>query len=246
MIGVYTLIKLSVNNSLKLQFLSSISLKLILWTLIGARVTAILINFKMYFYDFGPHSIPRLFYIWDNELNLFGGAIAFFIYFYLACKKSEQNFWKWLDVIIPAGLIALAIGHMGAFFGGINYGSPTSLPWGVNFASPLVKYTVPIHPTQIYAFIYSTIIAIVLTTLSANKKINTDENIGLMGLGGIGIYSIFRLMEDFVRGDDVMLLLGIRSTKITISLLIIFTGTIFYLRYNNLRQRSAIFKKSKK
>ncbi len=244
--GVYILIKLSINNSLKLQFLSSISLKLIFWTFVGARATAVLINFRTYFYDFGLDSIPRIFFIWDNELSLFGGAIAFFIYFYFACKKEEQNFWRWLDVIVPAGIIALAIGHMGAFFGGINYGSPTSLPWGVNFASPLVKYTVPIHPTQIYAFVYSSIIAISLMTLFSSPKFKAEENTGLMGIGGIGAYSVFRFIEEFLRGDDTILILGIRSPKIIIFLFIIFTGAIFYLRYNKIHKRSAIFKQRKK
>ncbi len=239
LIGTYALIKLSISNNLKLQFLGANSLKLILWTIIGARVAAILINFKAYFYEFGLNSIPKLFAIWDGELNLWGGAIGFFTYYYFACQKSEQNFWRWLDVMVPAGIIALAVSHIGAFFGGVNYGTPTSLPWGVNFASPIVKYTIPIHPTQIYAFLYAALIAIVLISIANSKKLKTEENPGMLGLWGVAAYSIFRFLEDFIRGDDTTLILGIRLSKIIIPLFIIFIGVIIYFRYNKTAGRKA-------
>lgn len=244
--GTYALIKLSLNNNLKIQFLSTNSWKLILWALVGARIVAIVTNFRMYFYEFGLKEIPPLFYIWDKELSLWGGAIGFLLYLHFICKKSDQKFWRWLDVIVPAGIAAFAVVHMGAFFGGLNYGAPTSLPWGVNFASPLVRYTVPIHPTQIYAFLYSALLVVVLIGIQNSKKFDTQKDTGLLGLFGIFAYSILRFLEDFVRGDDTILILGVRLTKITIPVLIILTGVIIYLRYNKLREKQTIFNKLKR
>ncbi len=245
-VGAYVLIKLSLNNNLKIQFLTANSWKLILWTIVGARVVSVITNFRMYFFEFSLREIPPLFFIWDKELSLWGGAIGFFICLFLICKNSEQNFWRWLDVIVPAGIAAFALGHLGAFFGGMNYGSPTSLPWGVNFASPLVRYTIPIHPTQIYALVYSVLLTIILITLLNGKKFDAEKNSGLLGLGGIFVYGVFRFLEDFVRGDDTILIFGIRMTKITIPLLIILTGVIIYLRYNKLREKPTFLNKFKR
>lgn len=229
---VYSIIKFSVKNGLKLQFLSENSWKVFLYTLIGARVVNILLNFTTYFYEFSLKNLLQIFYIWDKGLNLWGGLLAFMLSFYWICKDKDQDFFKWLDVITPAVIILLSITHIGEFFEGIAYGKPTSLPWGVNFENFQVKYTVPIHPTQIYAFLYTSGIAFLLIVLNKSKKVAELSKAGFIGLFGILIYNFFRFLEEFVRGDDVFEIFGIRSTAIISLLAIIITGTILYLRYN--------------
>lgn len=234
-IGTYALIKFSIKQGLKIQFLSEHSTRLILWTIIGARIVTIALNYHTYFYEFSIKTFINLFAIWDKGLNLWGGMIAFFIALFFYCKKSDQDFFKWLDAIIPAFITALAIGHIGTFFDGISYGKPSGLPWAVNFESPSIKYTVPIHPTQIYAFIYATIIAIGISLISQNEKIKNLEKSGFLGLLGVTVYSFFRFLEEFVRGDDVFLILGIRLSQIFTFIVLISTGIFLYLRYNKRR-----------
>lgn len=234
-VGTYALIKFSNRQGLKLQFLSEHSTRLILWTLFGARILAIVVNYKTYFYEFSTKTFLNLFAIWDKGLNLWGGMIAFFVALFFYCKKSDQDFFKWIDAIIPSLIIGLAIGHIGTFFDGIAYGKPSSLPWAVNFESPSIKYTVPIHPTQIYAFLYSTIIAISLYMLSHNEKIKSLEKQGFLGLLGATIYTFFKFLEEFVRGDDIFLILGIRLSQIFAFIVFISTGIFLYLRYNKRR-----------
>ena len=43
-----------------------------------------------------------------------------------------------------------AIGRIGCFLVGDDYGRPTSLPWGVAFPNGLPPTTVAVHPTQLY------------------------------------------------------------------------------------------------
>jgi len=232
LVSTYTLIKLSDRNSLKIQFLSENSIRIFICVIFIARITAVITNFSAYFYELSTNTLLQLFYIWDKGLSLWGGVLGLLIAMFLICKKStDQNFFKWMDVIIPSIIIGLAIVHIGTFFDGIGYGKPTGLPWGVNFANPAVKYTVPIHPTQIYAFIYSTIIVSGLTLLSQTEKIKTIEPAGFIGLLGTVAYLFFSFMEEFLRGDDTYLLLGIRIPQIIIFLLLIAVAVIFYLRY---------------
>ena len=50
----------------------------------------------------------------------------------------------------PALAIGHAIGRIGCFLVGDDYGRPTSLPWGVAFPRGLPPTDVPVHPTPLY------------------------------------------------------------------------------------------------
>jgi phosphatidylglycerol---prolipoprotein diacylglyceryl transferase len=50
----------------------------------------------------------------------------------------------------PALAIGHAIGRIGCFMVGDDYGRPTDLPWGIAFPRGLPPTTVPVHPTQLY------------------------------------------------------------------------------------------------
>jgi len=218
------LIHLSVKNNLKIRFLSENSWGIILVALVGARIIALITNFNIYFYELSFNNFFKLFAIWDKGLSIWGGIIAILLYLYHICKKEEQDFFKWLDVIVPSIILGLAMGHLGAFFDGINYGNETSLPWSVNFENPAVKYAVPIHPTQIYAFLYSISIFIASTTI---HRFKTN---GTIGLAAITTYSLFRFLEEFVRGDDVWLIFNFRISQIIALIITISGATLLYKR----------------
>ena len=55
-----------------------------------------------------------------------------------------------LAAATPALAAGHAIGRIGCFLVGDDYGRPTSLPWGVAFPEGLPPTTVPVHPTQLY------------------------------------------------------------------------------------------------
>jgi len=55
-----------------------------------------------------------------------------------------------LAAATPALAIGHAIGRVGCFLVGDDYGRPTDLPWGVAFPLGLPPTTVPVHPTQLY------------------------------------------------------------------------------------------------
>jgi phosphatidylglycerol:prolipoprotein diacylglycerol transferase len=55
-----------------------------------------------------------------------------------------------LAAATPALAIGHAIGRIGCFLVGDDYGYPTELPWGIAFPAGLPPTDVPVHPTQIY------------------------------------------------------------------------------------------------
>jgi phosphatidylglycerol:prolipoprotein diacylglycerol transferase len=50
----------------------------------------------------------------------------------------------------PALAVGHAVGRIGCFLVGDDYGGPTDLPWGVAFPEGLPPTEVPVHPTQLY------------------------------------------------------------------------------------------------
>ena len=55
-----------------------------------------------------------------------------------------------LAAATPALAVGHAIGRIGCFLVGDDYGRPTNLPWAVAFPEGLPPTAVPVHPTQIY------------------------------------------------------------------------------------------------
>ena len=50
----------------------------------------------------------------------------------------------------PGLALGHAIGRIGCFLVGDDYGRPTDLPWGVAFPEGLPPTDIPVHPTQLY------------------------------------------------------------------------------------------------
>ena len=55
-----------------------------------------------------------------------------------------------LAAATPALAVAHAIGRVGCFLVGDDYGVPSDLPWAVAFPEGLPPTSIPVHPTQLY------------------------------------------------------------------------------------------------
>ena len=64
-----------------------------------------------------------------------------------------------LAAATPALAVGHAIGRIGCFLVGDDYGRPSTLPWAVAFPEGLPPTGVPVHPTQIYESIALVVIA---------------------------------------------------------------------------------------
>ena len=55
-----------------------------------------------------------------------------------------------LAAATPALAVGHAIGRIGCFLVGDDYGVPSDLPWAIDFPAGLPPTTTPVHPTQLY------------------------------------------------------------------------------------------------
>jgi phosphatidylglycerol:prolipoprotein diacylglycerol transferase len=65
-------------------------------------------------------------------------------------RRQRVPLMKALSAAAPALAVGHAIGRIGCFLVGDDYGRPTDLPWGVAFPRGLPPTSIPVHPTQLY------------------------------------------------------------------------------------------------
>src|SRR4029077_5636905 len=96
-----------------------------------------------------PFDAGRLLSRTRNQYAGAGGIAAA----YLCCRHYDCDFWEVSDMFAPAIPIAAAIGRISRGLDGMDYGTPTALPWGVVYLNPNSYAPVdgiPRHPDQYY------------------------------------------------------------------------------------------------
>ena len=127
-----------------------------------------------------------------------------------------------LAVATPALAIGHAIGRVGCFLVGDDYGRPSDLPWAVAFPLGLPPTTVPVHPTQLYEAVALLPIAWLLQRLLRR---------GVSDAAVLGTYlvsaGLLRFAIEFVRVN--LRVLGPFTVAQLIALGLVAVGTVLLL-----------------
>jgi phosphatidylglycerol:prolipoprotein diacylglycerol transferase len=83
-------------------------------------------------------------------LSWFGGFAGGILAGLAVMKWKRLPMLPVLAAATPALAIGHAIGRIGCFLVGDDYGRPSQLPWAVAFPQGLPPTSVPVHPTQLY------------------------------------------------------------------------------------------------
>ena len=155
---------------------------------------------------------------------------------------------RWtMELTAPALAAAYALGRVGCFLVGDDYGMPTALPWGVTFPQGIPPTTagsltrefhvalpgispetlVAVHPTQLYETVVMTIVFMVLWRLRRHRN----------GTGWLfGIYLMLagteRFLVEFVRAKEDRILGPISAAQVT-ALAIVLVGMLLAARFRN-------------
>ena len=194
------------------------------WTIIvgiiGARLYYVLFNLDLY------TNIVDVFKIWEGGLAIHGGIIFGLITCFLYCKKYKVRTVRMVDFIVPALLLAQAIGRWGNFFNGEAHGAVTSLGAlqdlhipnfiieGMNIGG--VYY----QPTFLYESLWCLLGVIVILIVRRLKitKVGQPTAIYLMW------YGLGRFFIETMRTDSLMLG-GFKVAQI-VSVIMIIVGLI--------------------
>jgi phosphatidylglycerol:prolipoprotein diacylglycerol transferase len=128
-----------------------------------------------------------------------GALVASAIFFR---RHPGLPFWRTADLCGPAIALGQAIGRIGCFLAGDDYGAPTQIPWAVTFTDPDAARIggaplgVPLHPVQLYESIICLALFSVLVRLSRRKRFE-----GEVILAYTLLYAVARFVLEFFRGD---------------------------------------------
>jgi len=116
------------------------------------------------------------------------------------------------DALAPAVALAFFANRVGAFFAGLAWGTPTHLPWGVVYRSPVAYlwYRVPLgvnlHPVQLYDAAVSLGLFLLLVWMGRPAR---EGHVGEVAGTWLFAYGVARFFLEFLRGDPARLpLLG--------------------------------------
>lgn len=206
-------------------FLDGLIFAVILGGLVGARLDYVL------FSDLGgylrdPWSLLR---VWQGGLALQGGVIGGLVVGLWYSRRHRRAVGPYADAVVPGLLLGQALGRLGDFLVGGEYGTPTSLPWGVTFTDPRAQAPlgVPLHPTQLYEMGWDLLVLGVLWRRRTGVPYD-----GALFLSYAFLYSLGRLVIEYFRGDALMYTLFGRSLSVamTISVLAMAASLAFHVR----------------
>jgi phosphatidylglycerol---prolipoprotein diacylglyceryl transferase len=186
--------------------------------LLGSRILGIL------------EQAPRLTITWHTFLQpggktivggLLGGWIAVEI-----TKRLRGIHSRTGDLFAFPLCIGIAVGRIGCLLAGLaddTYGTPTSLPWAIDFGDGI-----PRHPTQLYEILFLMTLAFFLHRY--NQRPHSEGSTFRLFLAA---YLTWRLVIDFIKPQPLILGLNLIQWACLAGLLALLPDVMRLLSFNN-------------
>lgn len=120
--------------------------------------------------------------------GLVGGAIAGMV----GARLSKIPILTLVNLASPTLAVGQALGRIGCFLVGDDYGRVTDVPWGIAFPKGLPPSVEPVHPTMLYETVWLSLCGIWLWRRRASSPFLFGEYLLLAGLSRLCI-EILRL-----------------------------------------------------
>ena len=209
--------------------------------IVGARLYYVLLNFPRFVEDPIGMIFARGGLVWYGGFLL---ATAFVVW---EVRRQKLPLRPTADAVAPALALAYAVGRMGCFLVGDDWGRPTGSWVGVRFPQgtppshvdiiqrdfgitvdpALVEQygqIVPVHPTQLYEVGLSTLIFFVLWQLRGRAR-----SAGWLFMLWLALAGMERFLVEFLRAKDDRFLAGLTVAQ-GISLAIVAVGVVGLVR----------------
>ena len=156
----------------------------------------------------------------SSGYTFLGGFIGAILCIYIVSLYKKISFWHLTDLCAAPLIIAYAIGRIGCFLVGDDYGIPTDLPWAVAFPNGAPPTIQEVHPTQLYDSIFMFIFFFVLWKLKDRKN-----PVGWLTSITIIVLGAERFFVEFLRSTTPSFIEGLSQAQL-ISLGLVFIGII--------------------
>jgi len=212
-----------------------------LWTLLVGLLGARLLYILMFPSRFSWDDPVGWIAIWNGGLVYQGAPAAAIPFCFFYMRRHALDPWKTGDIILAYLPLGQAIGRIGCFLNGCCYGKCTDVPWGIRFpaGSPAAEHqgiplspegaptlwSAPVHPTQLYSSVGLALMCLLFLYL--RKKWHPFD--GFLFPLYLIVYSGFRFVIEFFRGDNPMYLGGSLSEQQLYCIGFAVVGVILYV-----------------
>ena len=180
-----------------------------------------------------------------SGLVWYGGFLAATAMILWQLARRKVSIPRAADAVAPAIALAYAVGRLGCFFVGDDYGRPTDLPWAVAFpqgappstagnlrtmfgvdvpASIPADAVLAVHPTQLYEVGMSLIIFAILWRLRSRIA-----QAGMLFAVWLSLAGVERFVVELFRAKDDRFLGGLTVAQ-TISVALVLVGLVLVQR----------------
>jgi phosphatidylglycerol---prolipoprotein diacylglyceryl transferase len=183
--------------------------------LAGARLLYVWENFRL----FAGGQLLRVFALTEGGISQWGGLFGAMAGAYVWAWRSKVGYWKIIDAGGASAMLGLAIGRIGDVINGEHHGTPTNLPWGVEYVNPatLGQPGEVVHPEVAYEMMLT--LALLGALLPFHQKLKARLPDGVLGLSYLGLYAIGRFFLSFYRTDPAVFA-GLRQAQLASLLMV--------------------------
>jgi len=176
--------------------------------LIGARALYVWENFKFF-----SGQLIHVFFITEGGISQWGGLFGAGLGAYIWARRASISYLKLVDAGGAATMIGLAIGRIGDVINGEHHGTPTTLPWGVQYVNPdtLGEPGKVVHPEVAYEMLLT--IGLLALLLPFHQRLKARLPDGVLGLIYLGLYALGRFWLSYFRTDPAIVY-GLRQAQL--------------------------------
>jgi phosphatidylglycerol---prolipoprotein diacylglyceryl transferase len=118
-----------------------------------------------------------------SGITWYGGLVGGTLAAVAGCLLHGVSVRLYAEAVCVGAAVGQAIGRIGCFLVGDDYGRPTQLPWGVAFPEGSPPTLEPVHPTQLYETVWLLAVAWLLWRRRFRSPFLFGEYLALNGLG---------------------------------------------------------------
>lgn len=178
---------------------------------------------------------------WDGGQVQYGALIGGGLAFVALLTLRRLSFLQYADAVAPALALGVSVGRIGCFLNGDDFGTLSNLPWAVRFPqgsdayashlsrgwiSSLEKWSLPVHPVQLYATFFWLALFIVLVRWHPHQH-------GLRFSLLLVAHGAGRFVEQLYRGDTRPVIGSLSLTQI-LSLVLVVIGCALWFRISSI------------
>lgn len=208
--------------------IEEIALWAIPFGIVGGRIYHVISTPDPYFGEYGRPL--DAFKIWQGGLGIWGAIALGALGALIGARRQGVSFATFMDAAAPAVLIAQAIGRIGNYFNQELFGSPTTLPWGLevepyqNFIRDQYPVDTLFHPTFLYEILWNLAGVALILHLDRRLKLRHGETFWLY----VVVYTAGRLWIEMLRIDEAVHIFGVR-VNVWVSLLVFALGVAMFV-----------------